>query len=322
MTTHSDQTSAILADIGGTNARFALLTDDRASEVLHLSVADHETAYDALATAVDRFGVQSTPPSAVLAFAGPVNPERAVMTNTGWDTRARELRQRFGFTHVKLMNDYAALALSLDQFSDEDRLLIGPKLDGATGALAVVGPGSGLGVAALIPGDPYPLPLIGEGGHSSMPAMSGLEADIIAILRAELGHVSAERLLSGPGLLNVYQGLALLEGTEAEAVTAAEVTQRGLDGSDPLGRRALECFCSLLGSFAGNMALCYGAQGGVYLGGGILPRFPEFLATSKFRERFESKGRLSDYLSRIPTWLIIRPDAAFAGLAVAARHLD
>ncbi len=315
-----EQVTAVLADIGGTNARFALVEEGNTSEVLHLNVADHESAYDALNTALDQFGAPQPPPTAVLAFAGPVDASHAFMTNTGWETRTDELRQRFGFSHVELMNDYAALALGLSQFTDDDRHQIGPKSENATGNLAVIGPGSGLGVAALLPNVTNHLALVGEGGHTTVPAASDLEAALIAVLRKRLGHVSAERLLSGPGLVNIYQALAQLDGTAAEAYRPAEVTRRGLEGSDDLCRRALERFCAFLGSFSGNMALCYGARGGVYLGGGILPRFPEFLAASEFRERFEAKGRLRSYLSGIPTWLITRPDATFAGLAVAARR--
>ena len=310
-----------MADIGGTNARFALVEEDGTSEVMHLNVADHQSAYDALTAAMDHFGVPEAPPKAVLAFAGPVDTSHAFMTNTGWETRTDELRQRFGFSHVELMNDYAALALGLTQFTDDDRHPIGPKFENATGNLAVIGPGSGLGVAALLPNMTNHLALVGEGGHMTVPAASDLEADLIAVLRRRLGHVSAERLLSGPGLVNIYQALAQLDGAAAEAYSPAEVTRLGLAGSDDLCRRVLEQFCAFLGSFAGNMALCYGARGGVYLGGGILPRFPEFLAISEFRDRFEAKGRLRSYLSEIPTWLITRPDATFAGLAVAAHRL-
>lgn len=322
MKQHSEQATAVLADIGGTNARFALVQDRQVGAVHHLAVADHQTAYDALAAALELFGVTSAPRAAVLAFAGPVNAERAQMTNAGWETNADELSRRFGFAHVKLMNDYAALALGLDRFTAEDRHLIGPPLAGSGRTLAVVGPGSGLGVAALIPTASNSLPLVCEGGHSTIPAADQFEAEILERLRDDFGHVSAERVLAGPGLANLYRAIARIEGQPMEAIGPAEVTRRGLDDSDALCRKALECFCRFLGSFTGNMALTYGAQAGVYLGGGILPRFPAFLAASGFRSRFESKGRLSGYLSEIPTWLITRPDAAFAGLAVAANRFD
>jgi len=311
--------SALLADIGGTNARFALL-DGALGRVIHLPVADHPTAYDAVTAALEQLGCERPPAGAVLAFAGPVDAGRAVMTNAGWDTTVDALSERFGFAQVRLLNDYAALALGLEHLAVGDRLRIGPARPAARGALAVLGPGSGLGVAALLPTAGHGLPLVSEGGHSTMPAADGLEAELLAVLREEFGHVSAERVLSGPGLANVHRGLARLHARTAAPLSPDEITRLGLEGGDELCRLALERFCLFLGGFAGNVALSYGAQGGVFLAGGILPRFPEFLAASGFRARFEDKGRFRDYLSAIPTWLITRPDAAFVGLAAAARQ--
>ncbi|MGD1878953.1 MAG: glucokinase [Kiloniellaceae bacterium] len=313
--------TALLADVGGTNARFALMQNGQPGPALHLAVADYPTAYDAVAAAMMQFGCRQVPQAAVFAFAGPVDDARAVMTNAGWDTTIGELRQRFGFSHVRLLNDYAAMALALTHFTDGDTLGIGPTQPAAHGPRAVFGPGSGLGVAALVPAEPHDVPLISEGGHATMPAADALEAELLAVLREDFGHVSAERLLSGPGLANIHRGLARLQGATSAPLSAAEITRRGLDGSDDLCRLALDRFCLFLGSFAGNVALSYGAQGGVFLAGGILPRFPDFLAASGFRARFEDKGRFRDYLAAIPTWLIVRPDAAFVGLAAAARQL-
>jgi len=315
--------TALLADIGATNARFALLRDGMPGEGLHLAVADFPTAYDAVAAALERLGAEPAPQSAVLAFAGPVDDRRAVMTNVGWETSVDELRRRFGFSRLRLLNDYEALALSLDRFGPDDTLAIGgPAASAAPAApLAVLGPGSGLGVAALIPAEPYPLPLICEGGHATLAATDAAEAALLEVLRRSFGHVSAERLLSGPGLVNLYGALAVIEKLPAGRLDPAEITRRGLQGSDELCRLALKHFCRLLGSFAGNVALTFGARGGVFLGGGILPRFPDFLAASGFRARFEDKGRFRDYLAPIPTRLIMRPDAAFLGLAAAACQL-
>jgi glucokinase len=320
MSTGTAIKTALLADIGGTNARFALLQGSSHGPVLRLAVADYPTSYDAIAAALDRLGATQIPEAAVLAFAGPVDGTRAELTNAGWDTTVDELRRRLGFLHVSLLNDYAALALGLEHFGDGDRLRIGPACPTARGPLAVLGPGSGLGVAALVPAEPHAIPLISEGGHATIAAADRLDADLIAVLREELGHVSAERLLSGPGLANIHRGLGRLQGDTVPPLSPAEVTRLGLDGSDALCRLALDRFCLLLGTFAGNVALSYGAQGGVFLAGGILPRLPEFLAASGFRARFEDKGRFSDYLRAIPTWLITRPDAAFLGLAAAAHH--
>jgi glucokinase len=313
--------TALLADIGGTNARFALLRDGRPGEVLRLAVADHATSYDALAAAMERLGCAPLPAAAVLAFAGPVDEARAEMTNAAWSTSVGELRRRFGFARLRLLNDYAALALGLPELTADDKLPIGPLRPQARGTLAVLGPGSGLGVGALVAAGADGLPLVTEGGHVTLAAADDLEAALIAELRAEFGHVSAERLLSGPGLANIHRGLARLRGVDAAPLDPAEITRRGLDDSDELCRLALDRFCLLLGGFAGNVALSYGARGGVFLGGGILPRFPDFLAASGFRVRFEDKGRFRDYLAEIPTWLIVHEDAAFLGLAAAAREL-
>lgn len=313
--------TALLADIGGTNARFAVLQDDVQGPVVTLAVADYGAAHDAVAAALERLGSAQVPAAAVLAFAGPVEAARARMTNAGWDTSAGELSRRFGFGQVRLLNDYAALALALDRLEDGERLRIGPSRPATGGTMAVLGPGSGLGVAALVPARPHALPLVSEGGHVTMAAADDLDAELIAVLRNELGHVSAERLLSGPGLANIYRALGQLRGETVEPLSPAEVTERCISGADTLCRDTLERFCRLLGTFAGNVALSYGAQGGVFLGGGILPRFPQLLAGSGFRDRFEDKGRFRDYLSAIPTWLITRQDAAFLGLAAAARQI-
>lgn len=313
--------SALLADVGGTNARFALLDGDVPGDVLHLPVADYPTFYDAVAAAVERLGCAKVPESAVLDFAGPVDAGRAVMTNAGWDTTEGELVRRFGFAQVRLLNDYAALALGLAHLGETDRLRIGPARPATRGTRAVLGPGSGLGVGAAILAEPHDTPVISEGGHATMSAADDFDSELLAVLRSEFGHVSAERVLSGPGLANIHRGLARMHGRSTAPLDAAEVTRLALAGEDDLCRQALERFCLFLGSFAGNVALSFGAQGGVYLAGGILPRFPDFLAASGFRARFEDKGRFRDYLTAIPTWLITRQDAAFVGLAAVARGL-
>jgi glucokinase len=317
--------NALLADVGGTNARFALLAGDVLGDFLHLPVADYPTFYDAAAAAMEQLGCEKIPDAAVLDFAGPVDAGRAVMTNAGWDTTEGELVRRFGFGQLRLLNDYAALALGLAHLGEADKLRIGPARApndlGAHGTRAVLGPGSGLGVGAAVSTETHDTPVISEGGHATMPAADDLDAELLAVLRSEFGHVSAERVLSGPGLANIHLALARMHGRSVEPLDAAEVTRLGLAGEDDLSRLALERFCLFLGSFAGNVALSFGAQGGVYLAGGILPRFPDFLAASGFRARFEDKGRFRDYLTAIPTWLITRQDAAFVGLAAVARRL-
>jgi glucokinase len=183
---------------------------------------------------------------------------------------------------------------------------------------ALLGPGTGLGVSALLPaGDGQWVPLAGEGGHITMAPASAYEAEIIACLRDEFGHVSAERVLSGMGLCNLYRAVTQLDARSGSTITAAELTQRGLSGEDPDCAKALSLFCSFLGTAAGNLALTIGARGGVYIGGGIVPRLGDYFHRSEFRSRFEAKGRLSDYLLPVPAYVIHAEHPALLGAAMA-----
>lgn len=185
--------------------------------------------------------------------------------------------------------------------------------------MAVLGPGTGLGVGAFLPPDRA---LVTEGGHASLAAQDAREEAVIGRLRARFGgHVSAERTLSGQGIENLHAALAELAGTPVPDRSAAEVTEAALAGACPVCREALEMFCAMLGGVAGNLALLYGARGGVFVAGGIPPRFPEFLVASEFRARFEAKGRFAEWLRPVPTWLVLRKDPAMLGLEALARRL-
>ena len=180
--------------------------------------------------------------------------------------------------------------------------------------MVVLGPGSGLGVAGLVQNGAGHVVVATEGGHATMAAESHREDAILNVLRQRYGHVSAERILSGPGIENLYEVITALDSTAAPPRNAAEITIAALKGACPTSREALDIFCAMLGGFAGNLALTYGARGGVYIAGGIAPRILDFLANSEFRRRFEQKGRLTDYLKAIPTQVIVHPAATFLGL--------
>jgi glucokinase len=217
-----------------------------------------------------------------------------------------------------MLNDFAALAMSLPQLSRQDLRQLGGSERVEQAPYALVGPGTGLGVSALLPtGAGHWVPLAGEGGHITVAAADDYEAEIIACCRREFGHVSAERLLSGMGLCNLYRAVTQLAARSSLALTPAEVTQRGLSGEDPDCVEALSLFCSLLGTAAGNLALTIGARGGVYIGGGIVPRLGDYFQQSKFRARFEAKGRLSEYLMPIPVYVIHAENPALLGAAIA-----
>jgi glucokinase len=305
----------VLADIGGTNARFALARDGEILHGAHLAVADYPGPREALDAFLAGTGPLPAPRRAALAVAGPVEGETARLTNSPWRVAAAELQSSFGFDQVILVNDFAAVAWAVPRLGAGDLVSIGAGHARAQAPVAVIGPGTGLGVAGLIQAESGPVVLVTEGGHVTMAPADEREADILASLRRRYGHVSAERVLSGDGLVNLFATLAELEGWDPASPTAAEITRRALAGADPRCAAALDAFCAMLGTVAGNLALTLGALGGVYIAGGVVPRFADYLAASKFRARFESKGRFRDYLAKIPTRVVSHSDPAFLGLA-------
>lgn len=319
MTSEQPGGSLILGDIGGTNARFAVVTGGRLGPITRLAVADHASPGDALAAFLDAAkGVRAT--GAILAAAGPVDDNRCEMTNSGWVIDGAGLARDLGLERVLVINDFEAVAWSLAELGPED----GHELGGGAGKVgapvAVLGPGTGLGVAGYVSAAGGPLVIATEGGHASLAATCAREEAVIAHLRERFGHVSAERVLSGAGLVNLREALAAVEGAPAPARTPEEITTAARAGECRLSVAAWDMFCAFLGGFAGDTALTFGARGGVWIGGGIVPQAPDLIARSRFRARFEAKGRYSDYLARIPVRAIVHPDPAFVGLgALAAR---
>jgi glucokinase len=225
------------------------------------------------------------------------------------------VRRALGFERLRVVNDFTAVALSIPHLAKQDRVQVGHGVARADTPIGIIGPGSGLGVSALVPSKGCWVALATEGGHVTLPSVSGREAAVIARLRGEFDHVSAERLISGPGLVTLYQTLAALDGAPpAIAGDAAAVSEAGLAGNDPHAMEALEMFCALLGTLAGNLALSLGALGGIYIAGGIVPRLIDFLQRSDFRERFTAKGRMHDYLAPIPTFVVTHKLPALIGL--------
>ncbi|HLJ21126.1 MAG TPA: glucokinase, partial [Stellaceae bacterium] len=197
----------------------------------------------------------------------------------------------------------------------EERVAVGGGEAVPDTPIAVLGPGTGLGVSGLIPANGVLAPLSGEGGHASMPAADDRESDVLLRLRRRFGHVSAERVLSGQGLVNLYSALADIEGVQVEPYTPAQIADPVIGEREPLCGAAVAMFCAMLGTVAGNLALTLGARGGVYIAGGIVPRLGARFVESGFRERFEHMGRFRDYLAAIPTWVVTAGVPAFLGLA-------
>jgi glucokinase len=257
------------------------------------------------------------PRRGAIAIASPVVDDEVRMTNHPWVFSISGLRERLGFHRLAVINDFTAQALALPHLKEGDKAAIGGGAAQPGFPIGVLGPGSGLGVSGLIPAGKKWMPLAGEGGHATMAPYTDREGAALRALRHHLDHVSAERVLSGPGLVNLYNALAELDGVPARQYTAAQITDEATGNDDALCRETTEMFCAMLGTVAGNLALTLGAKGGVYIGGGIVPRLGERFATSQFRERFMAKGRFRDYLAAIPTYVVTHPLPAFLGCAAA-----
>ncbi|MDN4983022.1 glucokinase [Bradyrhizobium arachidis] len=306
--------TTLLADIGGTNARFALLTDGKLSTIAHTAVSNHGTFPEALAAYLGDRAKAGAIQHAILAASGPVQNGRCALTNNSWVIDAEQLRGAHGFSSVRLINDFEAVALALPHLAPGSLLQLGGRDRVAGAPLAAIGPGTGLGMAALISHADRQIVLSGEGGHSTMAGGSLREDAVIAHLRQRFGHVSSERLLSGAGLENLHDALASVDGVTVPKRHAADITCAAIEATCATSRAAVDMFCAMLGSVAGNFALAVGARGGVFIGGGILRHMPDYLAASQFRMRFEAKGRLRTFLEPIPAYLILDDDVAFTGL--------
>jgi glucokinase len=303
----------LLGDIGATNARFALLSNGRLNAINSFEVAKFGQFTDVIANFVEKYCRQTKIHRALFAVAGPVTGERVLLTNSSWVIDPGELQKGFAWP-VRIINDFEAAALSLPSLTSTDLAEIGGGKAETGAPMAVLGPGSGLGVACLVDRSERRVVIASEGGHASLAPNCEEEDQIVAHLRERFGHVSAERAISGSGLENIYQAIAALEGSNVPPQGATEITKKALNGECQLATRSLNTFCAFLGSFAGNVALTFGARGGVYIAGGISPRILDFLSRSDFRKRFEAKGRFRSYLAAIPSYVITHPAAALIGL--------
>lgn len=305
----------LLADIGGTHATFGLQDPTQGlTAVETLRTADFPGPEPAIRQYLAARNAR--PEAAAIAIACPITPGRFSMTNCAWSFEAGVLRSQFDWARLELLNDFEALAMALPSLQPGDLLRLGPAGEGRMGTRAVLGPGTGLGVAALLPASADWIPLPGEGGHVTLAPADDLESAVLVRLRRRFGHVSAERVLSGPGLVNLHEALAEVCGVAQPALTPEQISREGLAGPGP-ARDTLAMFCAMLGGFAGNVALTVNARGGIYIGGGVARRLADFLPASAFRERFEAKGRFRSLLAGIATWLITAPHPALHGCANA-----
>jgi glucokinase len=320
---HDTTTARLLGDIGGTNARFAWQSQTGAT---FSDLATYPCAqYDSLSVAIRHYlreHDRPVPADCAIGIANPVIGDRVQMTNHHWSFSINELKHELGFRHLAVINDFTALALSLPGMRATDLRCIGDHTSAVAGAaMALIGPGTGLGVGGLLPdGNGRMVVIVSEGGHVTLAASNHAEAAVLAHLRGRFGHVSAERVLSGPGLVNLYQALCQLAGRSAPRDLGPSAVITLAAQSDAHAVAARDMFFAFLGNMAGNLALTLGARGGVYLGGGILPRLADELQASVFHARFVDKGRMRAYLEPIPVWLITAEVSP--ALIGASRALD
>ena len=311
----------LVGDVGGTNARFALtrMVDGRPVLEHHDSfpAERHPTFLKGVAAFLDGCAVRPT--GGVIAVAGPVTDGEIDLTNSPWRVSEVELHT-LGLNPVRLINDFEALAWGASLVSVPELASLGGPAEGdPCAAIAVLGPGTGFGVSALARdahGNQIAMP--SEGGHASFAPGDAVEDEILRILRRRYGRVSIERLICGPGLLNLHRALAEIDGRDSHIDDPALITREALASPNSHCGATLARFCAILGCVAGDIALTTGARGGVYIGGGIAPRILPFLKASPFRERFERKGRYQDYMAAIPTNVILHKHAALLGAAHVA----
>jgi glucokinase len=318
----------LLADIGGTNARFALeLGPGRIELIDVLACDDYPTLADALLAYLASPAVVAARLGAIrqgaIAIANPVVDDLVRMTNHHWEFSIEALRRQCGFETLLVVNDFSALAYALPHLAPQDKLQVGGGAARADAPLGLIGAGTGLGVSGLIPAAGSWTALRSEGGHVSFSPANEVEVAILQYAWTEFEHVSAERLLSGAGMELIYRALAHRAGQPVQVLGAPEISRRALSGECALCDQVLEVFCGMLGTIAGNLAVTLGAQGGIYIGGGIVPRLGERFLRSSFRARFEQKGRFAGYLSQVPTWVITSEYPAFLGVsAILAEKLS
>lgn len=307
----------LLADIGGTYARFALEVAPGVFEhTVSLLCADHADFHAAISSYLSGLPKVGTIKHSAVAIANPVAGDLVQMTNYHWRFSIEEMRQRLKFDNLMVVNDFTALAMALPSLLPHQRRQVGGGTAVPRSVVGLIGAGSGLGVSGLIPADDGWIALGTEGGHTSFSPRDDREIWILQYAWKHFDHVSFERLLSGPGLELMYRALSERAGQASQALTAPDIAQRAMQGNDAVCVETVSVFCAMLGTAAANLAVTQGAFGGIYIGGGIVPRLGHLFDRSDFRKRFEDKGRFSDYMKAIPTFVITSTDATFVGASV------
>ncbi|MFY9332602.1 MAG: glucokinase [Porticoccaceae bacterium] len=317
----------LVADIGGTNARFsAILEGQLESEFeFHHSVEEYPQFSDLIvklrAEIIEATGLTGAPKGVCLAVACPADVEHIAFTNSHWQFTKTQLLQWFGCQRLVVINDFEAVAHGITELSDDDCIKIGGGEPVTHKPIGILGAGTGLGMAALVSHSNGYHVLDTEGGHADFAPVDQRQMEVLTNLRKSYKRVSLERVLSGNGIVNIYKAICSIENVAAVFDTPPDVVSAALDGSNPQALTALNTFCESMGAAAGNLALTLGAKGGIYIAGGVIPRFSEFFVNSGFRNKFEDKGRFVSYLQPIPVYLVMRNNLGLLGAAKKLKEI-
>ena len=312
-----NSTLSLVADIGGTNVRFGLVPEGATAVEREHSLRCHDFAGPAEA-ARHYLAMSGNPEIRVAAFdvASAITEDRVDLTNSPWSFSISGIRDELGLDQLLVINDFTALAMAVPMLTDKELREVGHGKAVAHTAIGVLGAGTGLGVSGLIWHGGDWLALEGEGGHVAFSPVTEREDAILKIFRGQFGnHVSAERFLTGMGLSNIYRALCEIDGDQPEELEPARITEAAIGKTDRRAGETVDIFCAALGTAASNLAITLGARSGVFIGGGIVPKLGSYFDQTEFRARFEQKGRFSDYLAAVPTYVIVAATPALRGLA-------
>ncbi len=307
----------LVADIGGTNARFALADFGAAGVKLGDMHAFRAEDYETISDAAHAFleAVQAKPKAACFAVAGPITDEVVEFTNSPWVLDIAKVKKQLRLERLLAINDFEALAASVRHLQPSDLAQVKPGVSEPNAPIMVMGPGTGLGQSIIVPAGGKDIIIATEGGHVAFAPQDDEEIEVLRFIMREHKRVSIERLLSGRGLVNIHRALCAVAGKPRASLQADEITHAAMTREYPIAVKAVDLFCAILGSAAGDAVLASGARGGVILGGGILPKIRDIFLKSNFVERFLDKGRMRDYVEPVPVDLIVRDGAALIGAA-------
>jgi glucokinase len=315
-------TLCLIADIGGTNARFAFTQDNKIVAQKDYKCADFVTIINAARAFINDHQTHGTPDIAVFAVAGPVNGDQIDLTNISWKFSCAEVQRVLNLKIFEVINDFKAVALGVTHIDQKyiKTIYDVPRIDQRP--IGILGVGTGLGVASLVHDGVRYIAVEGEGGHVTMPARAQREFDIFQKLLNKYSHISAERVCSGKGIENLYHAICALDNiTPIENAKAEIISQKAIDKLCPVCAEVMDLMCAFLGRVTGNLALILKAEGGMYIAGGIPPKLGEYFFRSRFVDEYTSKGRMSDVVKSIPVFMIDHPSVGMVGLQHRAHEL-